>query len=146
MKRIFRLIVIAAFLLQIVLFYLPYTWVYVYEGDALNLLSWSGYGASIDPNGPVPYFILAAYGAASAGLVLFQRWARPAFIVLTAANLISSPLWGMVVTTPLAAPLGYLVAMADGAIIVLCYLTSLSEAFGVSAQQSASADAAKLRG
>ncbi len=146
MRGIFRAIVVLALLLQLVWFYLPYTWVYLYEGDALNLLQWSGYGASIDLYGPIPYVVLGAYTAVLVGLALFQTWARPAFVILIVASVLTTPLWGISVVSPVGGAVGYVVSLADGAIITLAYFTTLSRDFDKFAQRSAVADAAEPRG
>jgi hypothetical protein len=126
MIRIFRVLIVATLLLQIVWFILPYGWTYLYEGDAITLLSWNNYGAYIDHNGYLPYLIVVAYIAASVGLMLFKKWARVLFLCLTIGTIVLTPFLGFTVTPALDASIGYIVSLADGAILALAYFTSVA--------------------
>lgn len=129
MKKLFQVIVVGALALQILWFFFPYTWVYFYEGDELDLLSWHGYGAYIDINGPIPYAILIAYIIVSIGLLLFSKWARNIFLILTIASVLSAPLWGFSVSPGIDGIIGSLLVLADGAILTMVYLTSIGGLF-----------------
>ncbi|MCG7964765.1 MAG: hypothetical protein N0E54_18835, partial [Candidatus Thiodiazotropha taylori] len=67
------------------------------------------------------------------GLVKFRPWARSGFIVLTVVAFLTMPVWGMAVTRPFEGMLANLLVMADGAIIVMLYLTGLAGEFRTSA-------------
>jgi len=129
MKRIFQLIVLGSLTLQVLWFVLPYTWTYFYTGEELDLLSWAGLGASFDINGPIPYAFLFAYGIASIGLISLKKWARLLFLFLTIGTVISSPVWGFIVSPPIDASIGYLLALADGSILTIAYLSVLGSEF-----------------
>lgn len=129
MKRIFQIIVLGSLALQFIWFLLPYSWSFLYEGEELNLLSWSNYGAYFDVNGLISYVILAAYVTVSIGLVLLKKLARTGFLFLTVGQIISSPAWGFAVSPPLDGSIGYITSMADGAILTIAYLTSLGSQF-----------------
>ena len=129
MKRIFQVIVVGGLAMQILWFFFPYTWVYLYSGEELDLLSWHGYGAYIDINGSIPYAILFAYIIVSVGLVSFMKWARITFLLLTIASVLSAPLWGFSVSPGLDGIFGNLLVLADGAILTMMYLTGISGLF-----------------
>lgn len=129
MKGIFRYIVIGSLILYLIWFFMPNAWVYLYEREALNLLSWAGYGANYNINGPIPYIILVAYIVASVGLVLLKKWARTVFLALTVSDIVLTGISGVHVSAPLDAAIGYIIALSDGAILAIAYLTSLGGEF-----------------
>lgn len=129
MKRIFQSIVVASLLLHVIWFFMPYAWIYIYKGDEADLLSWANYGALVDVNGSIPYLILFAYLIASVGLVLLKKWARTVFLALTISSVALSLVLGFIVSPPLDAAIGYIVALADGSILTIAYLTSLGSEF-----------------
>lgn len=129
MKGIFRYIVIGSLILYLIWFAMPYSWIYFYKGEELNLLSWANYGAKFDTDGPMPFIILLAYIIVSIGLVLLKKWARTAFLSLTVVSVVLSGIWGFLVSPPVDAALGYIVSMSDGAILTIAYLTSLGGEF-----------------
>lgn len=129
MKGVFRYIVIGSLILYVIWFAMPYSWIYFYEGEELNLLAWANYGAKFDVEGPIPYIVLLAYTVVSIGLVLLKKWARTAFLALTVGSVVLSGIWGFLVSPPVDAALGYIVAMSDGSILTIAYLTSLGGEF-----------------
>lgn len=129
MKEIFRYIVIGSMILYLIWFAMPYTWGYFYGREQLNLLSWANYGARFDIEGPIPYIVILAYMVVSIGLVLLKKWARTAFLALTVGSVVLSGIWGFRVSPPLDAALGDIMAMSDGAILTMAYLTRLGGEF-----------------
>ena len=129
MKGIFRYIVIGSLILYLIWFAMPYLWIYFYEGEELNLLSWASYGAKFDIEGPIQYIIVLAYVVVSIGLVQLKKWARTAFLALTVVSIVLSGVWGFLVSPPIDAAIGYIVSMSDGAILTMAYLTSLGGEF-----------------
>ena len=110
-------------------FFLLYLWPYLYSAEEMELLNWTGYGAKFELNGPIPYFFLAASFAASIGLLLFKRWGRTTFVLLICVSVLSTPAWGITVIPALDEGIGYIVALAHGAIIAMAYLTTLGSEF-----------------
>ena len=129
MRKIFLTLVITALVLQVSWFFLPYSWNYIYNKEELALLSWHGYGAYLDIYGPIPYLILVLYGAVSIGLVYFKKWARTAFVALTVISIITTPLWGFAVSPAIDGIIGYIITLADGAVLSIAFLTSLGAEF-----------------
>jgi hypothetical protein len=129
MKKIFITLVIITLALQALWFFLPYTWNFIYNKDELALLSWHGYGAYFDIDGPIPYLILVLYGVVSIGLIYFKKWARTAFVVITVASIVSTPLWGFAVSPAIDGIIGYIISISDGAILAIAFLTGLGAEF-----------------
>jgi len=129
MKNYFTFLVLGTLFLYAIWFIAPFFWGYLYEGETLNLLSWNGYGGVIDANGPIPYVIGLAYVIVSLGLIYYKNWARFAFLLLTCFSVVSAPFWGMQIQTGYEFVLTYLVALGDGAILVIAYLTNVSNEF-----------------
>lgn len=129
MKNLFRYIVAISTLLFLILWLLPffdYLWL---SEEELSLLAATGYGSYI-PNHPVIFWgLFVSWVAASLGLFFFIPFARTAFLVLVVVSSIANFFWGFRVDTPLSIGIAGLVALSDGAIIAMAYLTSVSSYF-----------------
>ena len=127
MKKLFQILVLTSIILQVILFFLPYAWEHLHDLEELKLLSWGGYESVFDINGPVPYIVTLLYIIIFAGLAMFKKIARTAFLIITIVTAL--PIWGFGVYSQLDGTIGYLIALADGAILTLAYLTHLSDEF-----------------
>jgi len=107
----------------------PYFWAHIYSGDKLNMLSWDGFGAMYDINGPIQYLFLVAYGVVSIGLIFFQPWSKQLFLGLTLLSIAITLFSGISVYEPINGLLGYIMTLIDGSILTMIYFTSVSKEF-----------------
>ncbi len=129
MRKIYFTLVVTTLILYVSLFSIPYFWVYLYEGKILNALAWNSYGSKFGANELIGYLFMACYGVVSIGLVLFKGWARLGFVVLTIFSVVTSPFWGLSVQYGFGSALSYMLALGDGAILAIVFLTSISDEF-----------------
>lgn len=132
MAKIFIGVVLINLLAYIAWFFMPFASGYLYDYDTLDLLSFSGFGAKIDLDGPIPYVIGLIYVVTTFGLLLFKSWARIAFSTLAVFTIISPPLWGVSIQGSYDVMIGSLVSITDGAIISMAFFTSISNDFSKS--------------
>ena len=124
----FRYLVLGNAALFILYVVLPMLGIIELEQQEYDLLSYSGYGGSIPEI--VGWVQLILWLVSAVGLYLFQNWARTLFLVLIVFDAFSIFLGGYVVLMPLEAFMANLIAIADGAILVLAYFTTVSKEFG----------------
>ena len=129
MKRLFRSLVVASTLAYVLWFCMPFFSVHIFDSETLDALSWAGFGAIVDLGNLAPYMFLIAYGIIAVGLIYFQRWARTGFLILTVVAFILAPLSGLNVQTGIDSALSYFITLADGAILAIAFLTSMSDEF-----------------
>ena len=129
MVNLYKSIVLFSYLVYVLVFFIPYLDPYLYEQETRGVLSWTGYGALIELHNSVSYIFLIAYSIALYGMIQFRAWARPLFVTLTVMSIISNGVQGINVFTAIDSVLTYLTNLADGATIVLMYLTSVSNKF-----------------
>lgn len=72
---------------------------------------------------------LIAFLASNIGLLMFKRWARTTFIVVTLAAFAFIPVQGVSFTTPLMSALNWLYAMIDGAILAMLLFDPIKAKF-----------------
>ena len=129
MVNLYKSIVLFSYLVYVLVFFIPYLDPYLYEQETRGVLSWTGYGALIELHNSVSYIFLMAYSITLYGMIQFRAWARPLFVTLTVMSIISNGVQGINVFTAIDSVLTYLTNLADGATIVLMYLTSVSNKF-----------------
>ena len=115
--------------MYVALFLTPYSWVYLYQDEIIDALSWNSYGSKFGANNFIGYAFFACYGVISIGLVLFKKWARSGFVVLTVLSVLTSPFWGLSVLYGYESALSYMLVLGDGAILAIIYLTGISNEF-----------------
>ncbi len=129
MKKIFRYILIFSTVLSIALWMLPYVDYMWLSSEVYQILDYNGYG-SVLPHSPLVYwFIFISWLCVSVGLFFFNKAARTGFIILSITSIVASPFWGVLVMTPAEVTLFSIVAMSDGAIITMIYLSSIAKEF-----------------
>lgn len=129
MRNLFRYVVAISTILFVVLWILPYFHYLWLTEEELNLAAAQGYGSYI-PGHPLIYWgLFAAWLAVSIGLFFFVAIARTAFVFLLVATAVANFFWGFWVMPPFSAGISGLVAVADGAIVTMIYLTSVSNHF-----------------
>jgi hypothetical protein len=127
--QIFRSIVLTSAVLYLVSYFLPYE---VFESNpaAVNLLELDGYAARFNPqSGLFTTGVMSLWLLASMGLLHFDNWARYLYLGLTGWALVAAGLYGIRVTSPLEAMLDLAVAVLDGVILALVFLSPLTENF-----------------
>ena len=112
---------------------MPYIDVHLHDQQTIDLLTWAGYGAYFNLSNTFGYITFAAYTITLFGLLNFKYWSKPTFVGLTLLSIIITGIQGIEVLPPIDAVLSYLTSLADGAIITLMYLTSISSKFNENA-------------
>ena len=129
MKQLFIGAVIGAIVLDFALIFTPYSWVYLYDQEILDALSWNGYQSKFGDSFLPRYLLFAAYGTVSIGMIYFKRWARTCFVLLTILTIGMAPFWGVSVQYGYEAAISLVMALLDGAILAMMFLTSLGNEF-----------------
>jgi hypothetical protein len=129
-KNIFRFFVVTQFLIFLITFFLP---VDSQLPPALNIKAKSiaGYGAAADlyHNPPFLWTFLVASSIASAGILLFQKWARALFVAIAIVGLIANALTGVLITGPVFRVLANFALYIDGAILAIAFISDLRREF-----------------
>ena len=129
MDKIFRTIVVTSAILFLIVTLLPfidYLWL---TNDQLELLAYDGWD-SIIPNNQFIYWLLTIiWLIISVGLFFFIRIARTAFLIMQITVFIASFFWGIRISSPEVTAINGLIAISDGAILVMAYLTSVARCF-----------------
>lgn len=128
-NRLFRVLIVIALLLYVVLWLAPFAahrWLEVFN---VWLLDFDGYGALIAYS-PVLYWCLfASWLLILTGLFFHVPTARPGFVILTVISVGLGFVWGVRVLTPYEAALGSLLAIIDGALIAMAYWSPVQAKF-----------------
>lgn len=128
-NRVFRTLISAAVLLHALLWLEPFMTHPWSENLDVWLLDFDGYGAAL-PYNPVLYWCLfASWLLILAGLFFYVAAARTGLVVLTITSIALSIAWGVRVFTPYDVALGELLAVVDGALIVMAYWSPVHEEF-----------------
>lgn len=125
---IFRLLVVLGTLTYLGWFFLPYG-MHLRPGQVATITNYHGYGAVLPFTWLIdgPLFLLWLFSAA--GLFCFQNWARHLFLTLNVTGFIRVALGGIAVSPGFDAMLTNVLAVMDGAILALAYISPLSEYF-----------------
>jgi hypothetical protein len=92
------------------------------DAQSEKLLSWSFYGAPAFASHPFVFVALfVARLSVAYGLAAFFTWSRPAFLGWLLVTLVHSALSGLLVIDATWATVGYMLAIADGAILGVAY-------------------------
>ena len=129
MAKIFIGTVLINLLAYIAWFFMPFVSGYLYDYDTLDLLSFGGFGAKVDLDGPIPYVVGLIYVVTTFGLLLFKPWARIAFSILAVFTIISPSIWGVSIQGSYDVMIDSLVLITDGAIVSMAFFTSISNDF-----------------
>jgi len=129
MESVFRYLVVIAAVLSTIFWAMPYFDYMWFSNEQLYLLDQNGLGATI-PGSEVTYWgTLFVWLILSVGLFYFNRFARVSFIAFYALSLVLGLFYGVQVLTPYESTISTLIGLADGAIITMAYLTSISGKF-----------------
>ena len=129
MESIFRVLVVGAAVLSIVFWCIPvfdYMWL---TNEQLQILDLGGFGSYISDSRIFYWGTLTIWLLLSIGLLFYVNIARFAFVICMVIVHVLSFFYGISILSPLEAFIGSLITMADGAIITMMYLTSISGKF-----------------
>jgi len=129
MESIFRFLVVASALLSMAFWSIPYIDYLWLTYEQMQILDLGGFGAIIPTYGITYWGTLVTWLAISAGLFFYVNAARTAFVVFMIINVALGLFYGISIMSPLEILIGSIIAMVDGAIITMMYLTSISGKF-----------------
>ena len=129
MESIFRVLVVGTAVLSVVFWCIPvfdYMWL---TNEQMQILDLGGFGSYIPHNQIFYWGTLTIWLLLSIGLLFYVNIARFGFVIFMVIVHVLSFFYGISILSPLEAFIGSLITMADGAIITMMYLTSISGKF-----------------
>ena len=126
MDKLFKSLIFITTLTYVLWFFEPYNISYIYDQDTLRALEWAGFGGNYDYISYVSYVFLVLYLISAIGMLLYLKWARLLFLVLTIASILFTPIAGINVSTTIDSLLQTITGLCDGAILFMSYLSSIS--------------------
>ncbi len=125
----FRLLVLLAVLVQVILWVFP--WGSLYGEVSLAAFAYQGADALLSESVRtyIAYGILAFYAVSYAGMYFLRSWARPLFLATALGGSVLSLPSGLAVQGAYESSLGYLLTLADGALLAIVYFSSVSQKF-----------------
>ena len=130
MESIFRFLVVTAAILSIIVWSLPYFDHQWLSEDQQFLVSYSGYESLLPLGNYFAYWgPLAIWLILSVGLFYYNKFSRKGFVLFYIVETVLQFFYGMQISTPYEGVLFTLIGLADGAIIAMAYLTSISDRF-----------------
>ena len=129
MKSIYRYLIVLCALLTVVFWTMPYFDYMWFSNEQLHLLDKNGLGAKIPGNDFTYWGTLFIWLLLSAGLFLYNKRARSAFVGFYIISTLSGLFYGVQVLTPYEATISALINLADGTILTMAYLTSVGTMF-----------------
>jgi hypothetical protein len=97
--------------------------------EELDILSWGGYGASIQMPAFLHWALVASWVPLAFGMYLFKPLARKLYLWLVIIFILANPFFGLFVATGYEYMLYHISTFLDGAILVMAYYTSISNEF-----------------
>jgi len=129
MEKLFRSLLLVNAVLTTIFFTIPYFDYMWLPYEQLLLLDQSGTGTII-PNSNIVYWgFLTIWLLLTFGLFFYNNLARIGFVVFYIISLLSTLFYGVEVLAPYESLLSSLIGLADGAILVLMYLTNVANKF-----------------
>ena len=129
MDKLFKSLILISTLGYILWFFQPYNISYIYDQDTLRVLEWSGFGGNYYLLFYISYVILVLYIISAIGMLLYLKWARALFAVLTVVTILLAPFSGVGVSTSIDGFLQYIINLCDGAVLFMAYFSSISSNF-----------------
>jgi hypothetical protein len=128
--RLFQWLVGLSIPLYLIFFFVPDTWLTT-SREMLDLRALGGYGAMLPPvaGRVVVWILLPLWILAAVGMFFFQAWSRSLFLGLYVFTLLLSFFQGATVLLPVESFLSELIAVLDGAILILAYTEPLDATF-----------------
>jgi len=128
LKRLFRGAVVAGYIAFAAYWFLPYTYTF-WAPEESSLLSYSGYGASLQLPNIVGNFIFAVWTILALGLFYFYRIARSGLIAFILINFLLIPFNGVSVETGVGSLLLGVTQVLDGVIMAMAFYSPLADEF-----------------
>jgi hypothetical protein len=129
MKNLFKYLIATSIILTVIYWLLPYIEPYWLSPEDMQLIYADGYKSYIPLQGWIGWVMFVIWIALSLGLFLFKKVARKGFLIFLIITSGVTFFWGFLVQTPVSAGIGNLLSITDGAILVMAYLTSVSDEF-----------------
>lgn len=129
MDKLFKSLILTSTLGYILWFFQPYNISSIYDQDTLSALEWSGFGGNYYYLFYASYVILVAYIISAIGMLLYLKWARLLFTVLSVVSILSTSLTGVAVSTSIDSFLQNIIGLCDGAVLFMAYFSSISTNF-----------------
>jgi len=126
---LFRKLVLLSFAIYVVYFFLSDFHQHIYSSDEMELLAWNGLGATLGSVVAFPYVLGVAYTIITMGLFFYKAWARTGFMLIVIINGFSAVFAGISVSGGWDSMLGYFLAIIDGFLLAMVYLTPLVAEF-----------------
>jgi hypothetical protein len=129
MNAIFRGLILVSTVLFALGWFLPYFDLGFYDLEWQALLMRDGDGAILTYPGWVDFVLFAVTVAVMVMLYFYVPIARRLYLIMLIAYAGAGLLWGLRITTPIEQLIAGLVAMSDGALLTMLYLTSIARRF-----------------
>lgn len=136
MVNIYRALIIFSTGVYVFSYFLPYFDYQFYPQDVNDLLNQDGYGSLIIINELMGYVILSIGVLLPVMMFFFIPGSRQLFLISVLVFLILNLALGVRILTGLEVMLAGIVAMSDGAILAIAYLTPISSKFSENRGQS----------
>ena len=127
--RLFRTLVVASLLLYYAFFASFIFSSQLFGDEQASVLAYNGRGALLTLPSLVFWSLQFLWAVSAVGMVLFQRWARTLFVLLTVYSFFGLLAGGLLIQTGSQAALFLLVNLADGAVLFMAYLSSIAPRF-----------------
>ncbi len=129
MEKLYRSLLLISLASYLLFIFLPSINIQTLTEEEYDVLSWAEYGAQITFPTWLYWASIIAWFPLTLGLWLYQEWARKGFLLLSLVFVLLNPFGGLYVSTGLEMMFAQLTSSIDGAIIAICYLTSISKGF-----------------
>ena len=131
LRRIFQILVVASWLLQLLGYILPIASWYS-DPTFSKLMAFDGYGSLLSIDVPFLYALpLWSFLIATIGLFFFHNWGRYLFLALWVYGWCSTLVFGVRLILPIQGFLSMAGGTIDGAILALVFLSPLRAAFTI---------------
>jgi len=129
MDKLYKFLIVFGSAGYIIWFFQPYNILEIYDLEVFDILSMAGYG-SLDINwNAISYITLSLYLFSAVGMWFYINWARNLFLIITVVTVVMTATGGVSVETSIDATLSYLISLSDGALLFMCYFSSVSEKY-----------------
>jgi hypothetical protein len=129
MEKLFRYFVATSILLTIAYWLIPYVDISWLPEDELRLLQADGYKALIPRHPAIYWGLFFVWIFTLIGLLFFKKIARTAYFGLFVLMTLAEPFFGYLVLSPIEAMIDNILAVAQGAILAMAYLTTVGARF-----------------
>ena len=129
MDKLYKSLIVVGSTSYVLWFFQPYNTIEIYDAEVFKALAWGGHGAIDILWSPIFYITLILYLFSAVGMWFYINWARNLFVMLTVTYIVMTPIGGISVGTSIDATLIYLTNLSDGALLFMCYFSSVAEKY-----------------